>query len=162
MRTESQSDGVELLRKKSTRKLAMPLHRNMGVFPSFGGDLSLSEGNTFISRKQELSLRKGVNTRVNTRIKTNRFLDWVSTLSFVSLGCGRAENRPGSCVGIAACCSCRWHWPRGRRRRRGACLAECVGKLGVPSISILPRDPNLFGKPSKTQGKQPVLENNDG
>ena len=34
--------------------------------------------------------------------------------------------------------------------------------LGVPSISILSRDPNLFRKPSKTQGKQPVFEKNDG
>ena len=35
-------------------------------------------------------------------------------------------------------------------------------KVGVPSISILSRDPNLFRKPSKTQAKQPDVEKNDG
>ena len=34
--------------------------------------------------------------------------------------------------------------------------------VGVPSISILSRGPNLSRKPPATQGKWPVLEKNDG
>ena len=35
--------------------------------------------------------------------------------------------------------------------------------LGVPSISILSRDPNLVRRPSKTKGgTDPVFEKNDG
>ena len=35
------------------------------------------------------------------------------------------------------------------------------GFLGVPSVSILFIDPDVFRTPSKTRGKQPVFEKND-
>ena len=62
--------------------------------------------------------------------------------------------------GCAMRCSSKSRCPRPQNQNDPRCFHLLTGRiLGIPSNSILSRDPILFGKPSNTQGKQPEKNN---